>query len=79
MCGNFMITHRMPLSSESRANHEAEADGYPQAGKLFRTAAEAETVHAPAHLRVMGVTQVTAGNLQAAIDGERFEFQEIYP
>ena len=54
-------------------------DGYPQVAKLFRAAAEAETVHAHAHLRVMGGIKDTADNLQAAIDGEGFEFEEMYP
>ena len=74
------------FAGESQANRKylafakkAEADGYPQVAKLFRAAAEAETVHAHAHLRVMGGIQDTAVNLQAAIDGEGFEFQEMYP
>ena len=74
------------FAGESQANRKylafakkAEKDGYPQVAKLFRAAAEAETVHAHAHLRVMGGIQDTAANLQAAIDGEGFEFQEMYP
>ena len=41
------------FAGESQANRKylafakkAEADGYPQVAKLFRAAAEAETVHA---------------------------------
>jgi rubrerythrin len=74
------------FAGESQANRKylafarkAETDGYPQVAKLFRAAAEAETVHAHAHLRVMGGIKDTADNLQAAIDGEGFEFQEMYP
>jgi rubrerythrin len=74
------------FAGESQANRKylafakkAEADGFPQVAKLFRAAAEAETVHAHAHFRVMGGIQDTATNLQAAIDGEGFEFQEMYP
>lgn len=74
------------FAGESQANRKylafakkAEADGYPQIAKLFRAAAEAETVHAHAHLRVMGGIKSTAENLQAAIDGEGFEFKEMYP
>lgn len=74
------------FAGESQANRKylafakkAEKDGYPQVAKLFRAAAEAETVHAHAHLRVMGGIQDTAANLQTAIDGEGFEFQEMYP
>ena len=74
------------FAGESQANRKylafakkAEADGYPQVAKLFRAAADAETVHAHAHLRVMGGGQDTAANLQTAINGEGFEFQEMYP
>jgi rubrerythrin len=74
------------FAGESQANRKylafakkAEQDGYPQVAKLFRAAAEAETVHAHAHLRVMGGVKGTAENLQAAIDGEGFEFQDMYP
>ncbi len=74
------------FAGESQANRKylafakkAETDGYPQVAKLFRAAGEAETVHAHAHLRVMGGVKGTDENLQAAIDGEGFEFQEMYP
>ena len=74
------------FAGESQANRKylafakkAEQDGYPQVAKLFRAAAEAETVHAHAHLRVMGGVKNTDQNLQAAIEGEGFEFQEMYP
>lgn len=74
------------FAGESQANRKylafakrAAADGYPQIAKLFRAAAEAETVHAHAHLRVMGGVKTTAENLQAAIDGEGFEFTTMYP
>jgi len=74
------------FAGESQANRKylafakkAEQDGLPQVAKLFRAAAEAETVHAHAHLRVMGGVKTTTENLQAAIDGEGFEFKEMYP
>jgi rubrerythrin len=74
------------FAGESQANRKylafakrAEADGYKQVAKLFRAAAEAETVHAHSHLRVMGGVKTTAENLGAAIEGEGFEFQEMYP
>ena len=74
------------FAGESQANRKylafakkAEEDGLPQVAKLFRAAAEAETVHAHAHLRVMGGIKSTADNLEAAIEGERFEFREMYP
>jgi len=74
------------FAGESQANRKylafakkAEADGFLQVAKLFRAAAEAETVHAHAHLRVMGGIKTTAENLQAAIEGEGYEFKEMYP
>lgn len=74
------------FAGESQANRKylafaakAAADGYPQIAKLFRAAAAAETVHAHAHLRVMQGVKDTCENLQAAIEGERYEFQQMYP
>lgn len=74
------------FAGESQANRtylafakKAEADGYPQVAKLFRAAADAETVHALAHLRVLGGIKTTAENLQAAIGGEGEEFKHMYP
>ncbi len=74
------------FAGESQANRKylafakkAEHDGYPQVAKLFRAAADAETVHAHAHLRVLGGVKDTAANLQVGIDGEAFEFQKMYP
>ncbi len=74
------------FAGESQANRkylafakQAEKEGYPQAAKLFRAAAEAETVHAHAHLRAMGGIGTTEENLKAAIDGETFEFKNMYP
>jgi rubrerythrin len=58
---------------------KADKDGFPQVAKLFRAAAEAETVHAQSHLRAMKGVNSTAENLQDAIAGEAYEFQEMYP
>ncbi len=58
---------------------KADEEGMPQIARLFRAAAEAETVHAHAHLRVMGGIKVTADNLERAVAGEREEFREMYP
>ena len=65
------------FAGESQANRkylafakQAEKVGYPEAAKLFRAAAAAETVHAHAHLRVAGSIRSTTENLQAAIAGE---------
>jgi len=74
------------FAGESQANRKylafakkAQAEGFGQIARLFRAAADAETVHAHAHLGVMGGVKGTADNLQAAIDGEGYEFQKMYP
>jgi rubrerythrin len=74
------------FAGESQANrkylafaNKAEQDGKPQVAKLFRATAEAETIHAHAHLRVMGGVKTTEENLQAAIEGEGYEFKTMYP
>lgn len=74
------------FAGESQANRKylafakkAEADGFKQVAKLFRSAAEAETVHAHAHLRAMDGVKSTIENLQAAMDGEAHEFKSMYP
>jgi rubrerythrin len=74
------------FGGESQANRmylafakQAQKDGYPQVAKLFRAAAEAETVHAHAHFRAMGGIKKTEENLQNAVEGEGFEFQQMYP
>jgi rubrerythrin len=74
------------FAGESQANRkylafakQAEKDGMPQIAKLFRAAAEAETVHAHNHLRALGGIKSTTENLQAAIEGEHYEFSKMYP
>lgn len=74
------------FAGESQANRmylafaaKAETDGYPQVAKLFRAAAAAETIHAMAHFRAMGGIKSTAENLQAASQGESYEFENMYP
>lgn len=74
------------FAGESQANRKylafarrAEEEGLAQVAKLFRAAAEAETVHAHAHLRVLGGVQDSAANLREAISGETHEFTSMYP
>ena len=74
------------FAGESQANRKylafaqaADKEGYPQAAKLFRAAAEAETVHAHNHLRALKGIKSTKENLQEAISGETHEFQNMYP
>ncbi|UCC91834.1 MAG: rubrerythrin family protein [Candidatus Aenigmatarchaeota archaeon] len=74
------------FAGESQANRrylafakKAEEEGLKHVAKLFRAAADAETVHAMNHLRVMKGVGSTKDNLQEAIIGETHEFTEMYP
>ena len=74
------------FAGESQANRKylafakkADEDGFKQIAKLFRAAAEAETVHAHNHLRELGGIKSTKENLEEAINGESYEFQKMYP
>ncbi len=57
----------------------AEAEGKTNAAKLFRAAADAETLHALKHFEVAGKIGDTAGNLQDAVSGETHEYKDMYP
>ncbi len=74
------------FAGESQANQKyrafakkAEQDGFPNVARLFRTAAEAERIHAEGHLKSLEGIGSTADNLQTAISGETHEYQEMYP
>ena len=74
------------FAGESQANRkylafakQADQEGYPQIAKLFRAAADAETVHAHSHLRVAGKINSTKENLADAVSGETHEFTSMYP
>jgi len=74
------------FAGESQANRKylafakkADQEGYPLVANLFRAAAEAETVHAHAHLRVLKGINSTAENLKEAVAGETHEFKSMYP
>lgn len=74
------------FAGESQANRryiafawQAEQEGFTQAAKLFRAAAEAETVHAMNHLKTLGEVENTLENLNTALSGETFEFTKMYP
>ena len=74
------------FAGESQANRKylafaqaAEKEGYAQIARLFRAAADAETLHAHAHLRNMGGVGSTLENLKAAVAGETYEYTEMYP
>jgi rubrerythrin len=74
------------FAGESQANRKytafaeaAEKEGYKGAAKLFRAAAEAETIHALSEFRIAGKVGDIKANLQAAIDGETYEYTKMYP
>jgi len=74
------------FAGESQANRrylafakKAEEEGLSQVAKLFRAAAEAETVHALNHLRIAGKVGMTVANVDEAISGETYEFRQMYP
>lgn len=74
------------FAGESQANRrylfsaeKADKDGQKQVARLFRAAAEAETVHARNHFRVLGEIKSARENLETAIGGENYEFTKMYP
>jgi rubrerythrin len=83
------------FAGESQANRrylyfarKADVEGYPEIAGLFRDVAEGETGHAFGHfdfLQEVGdpVTGAAVGdtrkNLQSAIEGETYEYTEMYP
>ncbi|CUX77629.1 Rubrerythrin [Thermococcus chitonophagus] len=58
---------------------EAEKEGFKNIAKLFKAIAYAEFVHAKNHLKALGKVGKTEENLQAGIDGETYEVEEMYP
>ncbi|RLC28669.1 rubrerythrin family protein [Candidatus Woesebacteria bacterium] len=84
--GNTLDNLKEAFAGESQANRKylafakkADEEGYTQAARLFRAAADAETVHAHNHLNVIGGVKSTLENLQAAYEGEHEEFTDMYP
>lgn len=74
------------FAGESQANQKyrafakkAEQEGFPNIARLFRTTAEAERIHAEGHLKALDGISSTSANLQAAINGETYEYTEMYP
>lgn len=74
------------FAGESQANRKylayakkAEAEGKINAAKLFRAAADAETLHAHKHFEVAGKVKSTLENLEDAVAGETYEFKDMYP
>jgi len=74
------------FAGESQANRsylffaeKAEEEGHHFIARLFRAAAESETVHARNHLKAVGGIGSTKENLGVAISGENYEFTKMYP
>jgi len=74
------------FAGESQANQKyrafakkAEKDGFTNIAILFKTTAEAERIHAEGHFAALDGIVSTAENLQTAIDGETYEYTEMYP
>jgi len=83
------------FAGESQANRrylyfarQADIEGHPDVGGLFRDTAEAETGHAHGHLDFLKqagdpATDKPIGstdqNLAAAVAGETYEYTEMYP
>lgn len=74
------------FAGESQANRKylafavkADQEGHKNAAKMFRAAAEAETIHAHSHLKAMKGVGTTAENLKEGVEGETYEFESMYP
>jgi rubrerythrin len=74
------------FAGESQANRrylffaeKAEKEGLPQVARLFRAAADAETVHALNHFNAMDGVGSTIDNISAGVIGEHHEFTRMYP
>jgi len=74
------------FAGESQANRrylffadKADKEGHSQIARLFRAAAEAETVHARSHFNAMDGVGTTRDNLSAGVIGEHREFTRMYP
>ncbi len=77
---------KVAFAGEGQANQryrafakKAEQDGLPNIARLFLTTAEAERIHAEGHLKAMDGIGSSVDNLQTAIDGETYEYTEMYP
>jgi rubrerythrin len=83
------------FAGESQANRrylyfaqKADVEGYPDAAALFRSVAEGETGHAFGHFDFLKETGdpatgvpvgPTSDNFKSAIEGETYEYTEMYP
>ncbi len=58
---------------------KAKKEGFPNVARLFKAVAYAERVHATNHFKVLKSLGKTVDNLGAAIGGETYEVEEMYP
>ena len=58
---------------------KAAKEGLPNVARLFKATAYAEQVHATNHLKTLKGIGKTVENLGAAIGGETYEVEEMYP
>lgn len=58
---------------------KAETEGHYNAARLFRAAADAETLHALKEFEVAGKVRSTRENLMDGIEGETYEYTSMYP
>ena len=84
--GDIRENLKAAFAGESQASRKyaafalrADKEGFPNVARLFRAAAQAETVHARRDLEALGENKSTAENVQTAIDGETYETTEMYP
>lgn len=74
------------FAGESQANRkylafaeQADKEGKGKVAQLFRTVAEAETIHALKHFKTAGQVDATLANVKTALEGEIYEFESMYP
>jgi rubrerythrin len=58
---------------------KAEKENLANVARLFRANSFAEEIHATNHLRTLSGIGKTSENLKAAIEGETYEVEEMYP
>ena len=74
------------LAGESQAHvkyaafaWKAETEKLPNIARAFKANSYAEQVHATNYVRTLGALGTTKDNLEAAVGGESFEIEEMYP
>lgn len=74
------------FAGESQANRRylafaqaARAAGQDDIAEVFEAAASDETLHAHSHLAYLGMIRESGDNLKAALEGETYEKESMYP